>query len=380
MKIAVYHPWIHCKGGAERMILELVTRLKNYEWVIFTHYFNPDLTFPMYRKLKVVNLGKKTKLKGFLLRGLILGINILTTKIHDLKNFDLFIVSTSGIGELITLRNHKIPTFCYCHTPLRATHEFYSYYKSQINNLWKKILFIFGVHLYNFLERIAWKKFKKVLCNSKNVKKRIIRAKLFPKGKIKVIYPGVDINFFKPTWKFKKYFFAPGRIKRYKRFELAIDAFKLFNKRKKGFKLIIAGNLDDMEYLSWLKSLAKSKIKFIMNPTDKQLLNLYQNCLAVIFTAKNEDWGIVPLEAMACGKPVIAVNEGGVKESIIKDKTGYLLKADPKIFADKMLELADSKNILTMGKNAYRRAKLFSWEIFAKNIEEVLKNVYKKYL
>jgi len=378
MKIAIYHPWIRSKGGCERVILELVTRLKKHEWTIFTHYFEPNSTFPEYRKLKIVNLGKKIEPKGFLLRGLVFGINILSTKIKNLKNFDILLVSTSGIGELITLRNHEIPTICYCHTTLRAAHEFYEYYKTRMHDILKKIGFILGVRIYRILEKIAWREFKLVLCNSRNVKNRIINAGLFPIEKIVIVHPGVDIKKFKPNWKFEKYFYVPGRFKSYKRFELAIEAFKLFREKKKGCKLILAGYPDDKKYFLFIKEFVKNDkdIRIVESPSEEENIKLYKNCWAVIFTAKEEDWGLIPLEAMACGKPVIAVNEGGVKESVVNNKTGFLVKATPEKICEKMLLLTNNPPLTKkMGRMGRTYSAKFDWSVFIKKFENILREI-----
>jgi glycosyltransferase involved in cell wall biosynthesis len=373
MKIAIYHPWLKSKGGAERVVLELAKRLKA---TVFTSYFDKKNTFEEFKKIPVKQINKIPP-KGFLSRGFF-GISLLFKKIKEFKNYDLLIVSTSGIGELITIRNHNIPIVCYCHTPLRAAHEFYNDYKKSFG-FFKRISFMIAVKFYRILEKKSWEHFNIIFCNSKNTKSRIEKAKLAAGKKIKVVYPGIDTKKFKPIWKYKKYFFAPGRFKPYKRFELAIEAFKLFKMKIKGYKLIIAGYPDDKEYFEKIKNTAMSigDIKIVKSPTDRQLIKLYQNCYAVLFTAKDEDWGLVPLEAMACGKPVIAVNEGGVRESIIDGKTGFLVKTNPQIFSNKMIKMVKSKKHLIMGKMARKYALNYDWSLFHKKIIEVIN--YEKY-
>ena len=341
MKIAIYHPWIYLKGGAERVLIEFVKRTK-WKCTIYTNYYNEDTTFREFKSLHPVVLTPHSKIKGILTRGLMFSIYAILSKIN-LDDYDAFLVSTSGIGELIIFRNHSIPSFAYCHTPLRPAHDQqYVKYALSGKTLPYRILYRFLANSYKLLEKPAWDYFEKVFVNSKNVKNRL--RGVVKEEKIEVIHPGVDTNFFTPGKEFRKFFLLPGRISKYKNQLLAIKAFKIFKKKIRGFKLIIAGSVEskDVEYYKILKQYENkdSDIKILLNPSDEVLLSLYQNSWAVLFTAVNEDWGLVPLEANACGKLCISVNEGGPRESIINGKNGYLVEPSPEAFAKKMIEIA----------------------------------------
>lgn len=385
MKIAIYHPWIKSKGGAERVILELVTRLKQHDWTIFTSLYDAKNTFPEFRRLRINVLSSPLhflgkSFLGFIARGAVLGIAAALTKIRGLDKFDVFVVSTSGLGEIITLRNRPrgLPIICYCHTPLRAVHEFYDYYEGKFKAT--KLLFKIAVKVYRFFERRAWGPFSLVLCNSKNTRGRVLRAGLADAKKIRVIYPGVDTKKFRPVGIWKKYFLVPGRFKNYKRFELALEAFGRLSAEAKDFEIIVVGHPDDEKYLSDLEKTAEkiSGVRFVLSPTDKELIKLYQNCYAVVFTAKNEDWGIVPLEAGACGKPTISVAEGGALESIVNGKTGLLVPATPTEIATAMSKLIKNPVITKrIGRAARQRVLRFDWQNFARNFETQLESVKK---
>ena len=93
----------------------------------------------------------------------------------------------------------------------------------------------------------------------------------------------------------------------------------------------------------------------------------------MLFPSLNEDWGIVPLEAMAFGKPVLAVNRGGPTESVADGETGALLDPTPRAFAEQMAHLADHpEEINRMGSKALARAALFSWETFVRRLDEYI--------
>lgn len=114
-------------------------------------------------------------------------------------------------------------------------------------------------------------------------------------------------------------------------------------------------------------------VQLIANPPEKQLNGLYSNCYAVLSTTLNEDWGLVPLEAMAYGKSVIAVNRGGPKESIIDKKTGFLVEPTANGLAEAMRILAEDRNLVfEMGKEARRHSLKYDWSNFIKRIDEYI--------
>ena len=98
-------------------------------------------------------------------------------------------------------------------------------------------------------------------------------------------------------------------------------------------RLVIAGMVDkkSVTYFSTLKRIAGNdvNISFVESPSDEKLHDLYRRCFAVIFPAYNEDWGLVPLEAMSFGKVVISSDTGGPTESMIDGKTGWLVRPNP---------------------------------------------------
>lgn len=375
MKVAIYHPWIHLRGGGERVIMELAKRGK-YSYTIFTHHYKPEETFEEFKKLKVVNLAPESEIRGVLSRGLTFGFRYILPSKLPLESFDVFLVSTGGIAELIAYRNHEIPTYCYCHTPLRAVHDedYVKTYMLKNKGLGFRLLFKLSKKFYSYIEKPTWKYFIKVFVNSNNTKNRLLNGRLVPEHKIKIIHPGVDTKKFKHKSN-EPFFFMPGRINKYKRQLLGIKAFKLFKKKVKGFKLVIAGHVapKDREYYELIKKYAEKvgDVEIKTNVSDERLADLYSRCYAVLFTAVNEDWGLIPLEANASGKLCISVAEGGPLESIKNGYNGFLVEANPEAFAKKMIEVA-KMNVEEYVENCLKEAKKYDWEVFAKKLESEL--------
>ncbi|MBI5176506.1 glycosyltransferase [Candidatus Micrarchaeota archaeon] len=372
LKIALYQPWIYQPGGMERVILEMTSPASRHDWTIFTNHFSPSTTFSDFSSRRVVLLRRvpleRTPLGLIEVAGTLLGQKL------PLGDFDALVVSTAGFGEFVTLRNHSKPAVAFCHTPLRVIHD-----RTARNALLKRKMHTLPAFLafeaaYKAIAKRAWRHFTAVAANSIETKKRIVGGGLAPDSKVTIVHPGVHTGKIAPGGKFGKYFLVPGRITPLKNVELAIDAFKIFQRRVKGFRLVVAGGVDykNRPYYGKLvdNAMHERNVVFMPNISEGKLHSLYSNCHSVLFTALNEDWGIVPIEAMAYGKPVLAVNEGGPLESVLDGRTGYLLPPLPEAFALGMQNLAEKPGLARrMGREGRKHSKKFDWKIFVKRMD-----------
>jgi glycosyltransferase involved in cell wall biosynthesis len=223
------------------------------------------------------------------------------------------------------------------------------------------------------------KDIEEIATNSRNTASRIMQ---YFNREATIINPAIDYNEFRNEGD-NKYFLYPSRIIPNKRQDYAINAFKLFEKRKKGYKLIIAGALSkDKEHINYfekLKKIASEGVEFKINISDNELKSLYAKATAVLFAAINEDFGYIPLEAGASYKPIISVNEGGPRETILNNKTGFLVNSIEEM-AEKMLFLVEHPKIAEeMGKAARKRIEeKYSWESFFKSFDKLVRKVAKK--
>ena len=214
-------------------------------------------------------------------------------------------------------------------------------------------------------ERKAIKNIDKIITNSKNIQTKLKKKY----NRISFInYPPIKTSEYNYK-KNKGYWLSINRIVPLKRIELQIKAFsKLPNE-----KLYIIGDKENKIYYEKLEKIKPKNVVFLDVVKEKELIKKLSEAKGLIFTAMDEDFGMAPVEAMASGKPVIAPNEGGCKETIIQGKTGILID---NINEDKLAEA-----IKILGKNpekyknaCLKQAKRFDTKIFIKNM---LKHIEK---
>lgn len=234
----------------------------------------------------------------------------------DLSQYDL-VISSSNAYMAKAVRAQAGRHICYCHTPPRSLYGYSTMTDWQKN----PVTYIFG-SLINHLMRI-WdfevaQKVDVMLANSEETRKRI---KKFYCLDSQVIFPPVEqVDIASQNKAEKKssavedYYLYVGRLAKSKNVDLAIKACE---KMKVKLKLVGSG-----QGLDYLQSIAGKQIEFLGGVNDSELADLYANAKALLFPAEDEDFGIVPIEAMAHGVPVIAHNSGGPKETVLANKTG----------------------------------------------------------
>lgn len=310
MKIALVHEFLRSMRGGERVILAFHEIWP--EAPIYTFNYNPE-NMPEFKNADVrpsfLNKWKfAQKHHEFFAIA-----RIFTFGSKKIKNVDLILSSASAEAKYVKKEKRAIH-ICYCHTPTRYYWSDYERYRANppfgvFNPLAKVVLTL----LIGWLRKVDYKKAQKVdyfIANSNFVKARI---KKYYNRDADVIYPPVETSRFSISPNIGEYYLLLGQLVWYKRPDIVIDAFN-----ELGLPLRVMGEGSELEKL---KARAKPNIEFLGRLSDEEVAKNLSGCRALIFP-QVEDFGIVPLEAMASGRPVIAYAEGGALESVVSGVTG----------------------------------------------------------
>lgn len=373
MKLAIAQSNLTLKGGAERILLKIA---QHYKAPIYVAEYNNEDTFPEFLDMDIrviKNNGISSKLPyGRISQGLNYGLAF-----YNLSLGDEFDVINAHMAPSHWVRNKNERVLWYCHTPLRDIYDLY-HYRMSLRKLHMRPIYMTGAAAVKSIDQGVVKKIRYIVANSNNIKTRI--EKYYKRDDAAVLGGAVDFKKFSNQGD-DKYFFYPSRISPNKRQDYALEAFRIFSSHVRGYKLIIAGAVSkDKFYYDYYRQMVEmgekmGKVVFMTAPpTDSGIIDLYSRSTAVLYPPVNEDYGLVPLEAMASSKPIIAINEGGPKETIKQNKTGMLVST-PAEMARAMEKIAKNSELAArMGKAGRKYVeKEHSWEKFFKEFDRYVK-------
>jgi glycosyltransferase involved in cell wall biosynthesis len=289
----------------------------------------------------------------------------LATEKYELDGYDVVLSNSSALSKGVITRPDSLH-ICYCHTPTRYLWTDTHLYIKGLSqgSLVKKVVSLMLPKL-RMWDRMAADRVDEFIANSKTVQKRI--SKYYGRES-DLIYPPVDVSEFKIFPAQENYYLAGGRLVPYKKFDLVVQAFN-----KLGIPLKIFGEGPEAEKL---QKMAKPNIEFLGKVTDEQKKELYGKCLAFIHP-QEEDFGLMVIEAMASGRPVIAYQKGGATETVVDGKTG-------KFFPDQSWESL-AHTIIRFRPEEYKpeeiraHAAQFGTAVFKEKIKNYIENSWQKF-
>jgi glycosyltransferase involved in cell wall biosynthesis len=229
----------------------------------------------------------------------------------NLASYDLVISSDASVAKGVRT-NPMACHLCYCHTPIRYAWSAYEIYRDSLAGRWQKIIFSMVCRYLRNWDRRAASLVTHFMANSQHVSERI---RDYYHREAKVIYPPVAVSSFPMATGKEDYFLAAGEMVPYKRFDLAVEAFNQL-----GLPLYLIG--DGTERCQ-LEKKASGNIHFRGRVSDEEFQRQISRCRALIFPGE-EDFGMVAVEALACGRPVIALAKGGALEIVTPPVNGLL--------------------------------------------------------
>lgn len=303
-KVAVIHDWLNTYRGGERVLEAILEIFPSAE--IFTLFYEKGRTSktiesrPIHTSFLNYFPLKRTYYRHFL------PLFPAAIERFDLSGFDLVVSSNSCVAKGV-ITPPQTPHLCYCHTAMRYIWDQYAQYFSGIT---EKLVYPFA-HYLRLWDVTSSARVDHFLANSVFVADRIRK---YYRREAGVVAPFVDLEKFSiGEAKRDDFFLVVSAFAPYKRIDLAIEACRRTHK-----KLIIVG---EGQAENHLRALAGPQTEFVGRASDEEVRGLLQRTQALLFPGE-EDFGITPLEAMACGTPVIAYGSGGVLDTVIDGETG----------------------------------------------------------
>ncbi len=315
MKIALVHDYLNEAGGAERVLKVLAQMYPKAP--IYTAFAKNGSAKQMFDGREI----RESKWAWFLKIGRFYSyfrfFLPLIWRSIDLSDFDLVITSTSGgyIARGFKV-SEKTKVIAYCHTPPKWLYG-YETPTGAMGKWWGKIfMWIFGPFLRYFdfqsAQRVdIW------MANSKEVAGRVEK---FYRKSSEVVYPPIEIENNNFQLKKKNYYLLVTRVTGAKGVIETVEAAKLG-----GFELKIVGEIVEERIGNEVRELAGENVTLLGRVNDRQLAQLYSEAKGFIALARDEDFGMTVVEAMAHGTPVLALHEGGYKETVLPGKTGLFV-------------------------------------------------------
>ena len=316
MKLAFVHDWFNANGGAEKVAGEILDIYKNNDVTIYT-------LFNKFSRKNKATILKNNKVEVSLLQYFpfitkiyryFLPVMPWLMKRFNLSGYDL-IISTSHAVAKGFRSDPAILNICYCHTPLRPIWDMYDDYAAN-HSLGRSFLYGSFVNYLRRWDRRSAAHVHYFIANSIHIQQRIEKSY---NRSATVIYPPVRVDKFELSEQPREnYYLCLGRFVPYKKIDVIIEAFGQMPDKK---LLLIGTGWGDKKIDKLRRKYVN--IEWLGYKSDEDMIAYIQKAKACIFAAK-EDFGIMCVEVQACGTPVLALDYGGYKETVINGGTGYL--------------------------------------------------------
>jgi len=364
IKIAIFHQFLDNIGGAEIITLTLARELA-------ADVYTTNIDKEKIKKMgfgnildRIYSIGKVPLNPPFRQQVAFVRFRFLNLK----GQYDFFIIA--GDWAIAGAVNNK-PNLEYFHSPLNEIWAFRDDIRNYLN-LWMRPLYQLWTEYIRFFYGRYFKHVERRVCNSINTWNRI--KKYLGEDSV-VIYPPVDTSQYQFSDS-KNFWLSVNRLLPTKRIDLQLRAFS----KLPGENLVVVGSYEKgvrhfEEYKKYLENILPDNASILTRVAGRELRELYAGCKGLIATARDEDFGLTPVEAMASGKPVIAAAEGGYKESVIDGLTGILIED---VNEDKLVEAVKfvGKNPEKYKEACLKQAQKFDKMVFIEKIKREITNYH----
>lgn len=356
MRTALVHYWLVGMRGGER-VLEALSELYP-DADIFTHVLNPNAISDRLKGHKIITTfvnrlpGARKHYTRYL------PLMPMALEELDLGHYDLVISSESGPAKGVITRPGATH-ICYCHSPMRYVWDQYHTYRAEAGPL-ERAAMPFVFHRMRQWDVTSAARVDRFIANSRFVRDRIRK---YYRRDADVVHPPVDLHSFSVSNDNDGYYLFVGELLSYKRPDIAVAACGILDR-----PLLVVG---DGPELQKLKSISSPKTQFLGRVDKSLLVQYYANCRALLFPGV-EDFGIVPLEAMASGKPVIAFGRGGALDTVVDGETGLFYGEESAPALADAIERFEKKSLTFDPAVSRARAEMFSVESFKETMRAII--------
>jgi glycosyltransferase involved in cell wall biosynthesis len=310
LKVAIVHYWLVGMRGGEKVVEALCDMFPQAD--IFTHVYVPGAVSEKIRSHRVVTSFINSLPRAARLYKRYVPLMPMALEQLDLRGYDLVISSESGPAKGV-VPPPSAPHLCYCHSPMRYVWNMYHDYRENAGFL-TRLAMPYLAHRLRLWDTVSASRVDHYVANSSSVKMRIRR---YYGRDAEVVWPPVDVDSFASVHaaELGDYMLMVGELVPYKRPDLAVAAFN----RMRAKLVVIGGG----EMLDHIRRLAGPTVTVLGPRPFGELRHYYARCRALIFPGE-EDFGMVPVEAMASGRPVIAYGRGGATETVVPGLSGAL--------------------------------------------------------
>lgn len=361
MKIAFVHDFLLKAGGAERVLKSLMDLYP--EAPVYTLLYDEKKMGHLFPKERVIT-SKLQKWPRFIpgMHKFMFPFMPGAVEQFDLSGYDVVLSSSNAYAHGV-VTNLETTHICYYHSPMRYAWDYtHRYLKDQRLGPIARFIAKQLIHRVRQWDFLASDRVDIALANSKNVSNRIRK---YYRRESEVIHPPVDVERFEVHDKHEGYFLIVSTLAPYKRVDLAVELFNRLGKR-----LVIIGDGSDRKRL---ERMAAKNIDFLGFKDDDVVAEYMQNCRAFIFCGE-EDFGIAPVEAMACGKPVLAYRKGGLLETMKEGVTGEFFNE----LTSSSMEEGLTQLLIHEPKYDAQRIAKHAQQFSRKHFEKAIKSVINK--
>jgi glycosyltransferase involved in cell wall biosynthesis len=325
VKVAIVHDFLNQMGGAEQVVK--VFREIFPEAPIYTSVYVPSAVCPSFRTADIrTSFMQRLPMIAKHARRY-LPLYPYAFEMFDLSGYDIVLSSSSSFAKGVITP----PDTChisYCYTPMRFAWNYHTYIEQEPFSRLVKFCLPYVIHRVRRWDEITSNRVDYFIAISNEIRRRIWK---YYRRDSDIIHPPVDTSKFTLSEKDEGYYLILSRLLPYKRIDIAIEAFN-----RLGLPLKIVGDGRDLKRL---KKNAGPTVEFLGHLSDSEMKRCLSECRALVVPGF-EDFGLAPVEAMACGKPVVAYAGGGALETVIDGVTGKLFyEQNPESLAHAILTL-----------------------------------------